>query len=86
MKIAILSRNEKLYSTRRLKEAALAKGHDVQIIDYLACHTINIASEKSSIYFEGKKLELYDAIIPRISPQRTFYGSAIVRQLSLIHI
>ena len=79
MKIAILSRNEKLYSTRRLKEAAAERGHDVEVIDFLSCY-MNITSKKPSIHYKGENLSLYDAIIPRIGSKRTFYGTAIVRQ------
>jgi ribosomal protein S6--L-glutamate ligase len=79
MKIAILSRNEDLYSTRRLREAAENRGHKVQIVDYLRCY-MNIISEKPTIHYKGVELEHVDAIIPRIGAKRTFYGTAIVRQ------
>lgn len=79
MKIAILSRNNNLYSTRRLKEAAEARGHCVVIVDYLRCY-MNITSEKPTVHFRGSELPHFDAIIPRISAKRTFYGTAIVRQ------
>lgn len=80
MKIAILSRNKALYSTRRLFEAAAARGHDVHVIDYLRCY-MNITAEQPSIQYKGHKLNEFDAIIPRIGANRTFYGTAIVRQL-----
>lgn len=79
MNIAILSRKKSLYSTRRLKEAALARGHHVEIIDYLRLY-LNITSEKHSVRYAGKDLNLPDAIIPRIGASRTFYGTAVVRQ------
>ena len=79
MKIAILSRNKKLYSTRRLIEMAKARGHDVQVIDYLRCY-MNITAERPCIQYKGKELESFDAIIPRIGANRTFYGTAILRQ------
>src|SRR3990167_6501581 len=79
LKIAILSRNPKLYSTRRLVEAALARGHHVDVIDYLRCY-MNITAEKPAIQYKGKILDRYDAIIPRIGANRTFYGTAILRQ------
>lgn len=79
MKIAILSRNKKLYSTRRLYEAAIERGHEVHIIDYLRCY-MNITAEQPSIQYKGKMLEGFDAIIPRIGANRTFYGCAILRQ------
>lgn len=78
MKIAILSRNPALYSTRRLKEAAEARGHDVQILDILKCY-MNITTLSPSIHYEGKQLEDFDAIIPRIGVGHTFYGTAVVR-------
>jgi ribosomal protein S6--L-glutamate ligase len=79
LKIAILSRNGDLYSTRRLKEAAAARGHETTVLDYLQCH-MNITSKKPSIHFKNAELEEFDAIIPRIGAKRTFYGTAIVRQ------
>lgn len=79
MKIGILSRNEDLYSTRRLKEAAEVQGHEVSVIDYLRCY-MNITSSHPSVHFGGEALPHYDAIIPRIGAKRTFYGASIVRQ------
>lgn len=82
MRIAILSRNSKLYSTRRLNEACVARGHDVSIVDYLRCY-MNITSDHPSIHHKGGDLPLFDAIIPRIAAKRTFYGTAIVRQFEM---
>lgn len=79
MKIAILSRNKALYSTRRLYEAAVERGHEVHIVDYLRCY-MNITAEQPSIHYKGRVLEEFDAIIPRIGANRTFYGCAILRQ------
>lgn len=79
MKIAILSRKADLYSTRRLYEAAEARNHEVQIIDYLKSY-MNITAQQPSIHFQGRTLPRFDAIIPRIGAKRTFYGTAIVRQ------
>jgi len=79
LNIAILSRNEDLYSTRRLVEAAELRGHEVSVIDYARCY-MNITSENPSIHYKGIELPAFDAIIPRISPKRTFYGTAVVRQ------
>ena len=83
MKIAILSRKEELYSTSRLKEAAIERGHDVQIVDYLRCY-MNITAKKPSIHYRGEILTQFDAIIPRIGAKRTFYGTSIVRQFETI--
>jgi len=85
LKIAILSRNKKLYSTRRLVEAAEARGHAVQVIDYLHCY-MNITAEQPSIQYRGQVLERCDAIIPRIGANRTFYGTAILRQFETMGI
>lgn len=82
MKIAILSRNKKLYSTRRLVEAAQARGHEVKVIDVLRCY-MNIAPHNPEIHYRGQKLEGFDAIIPRIGASVTFYGSAVVRQFEM---
>ena len=79
MKIAVLSRNRKLYSTRVLVEAAKKRGHEVRVIDYLYCY-MNITTKNPSIHYKGENLELFDAIIPRIGATWTFYGTAIVRQ------
>jgi len=79
VKIAILSRNAELYSTKRLAEAAEKRGHEVEIIDYLRCY-MNITSENPTIHHKGEELKLFDALIPRIGARKTFYGTAIVRQ------
>jgi ribosomal protein S6--L-glutamate ligase len=83
MKVAILSRKKDLYSTRRLKEAAEARGHETQVVDYLRCH-MNITAEEPTIYYKGRKLPYFDAIIPRIGTTRTFYGAAVVRQFEAL--
>jgi ribosomal protein S6--L-glutamate ligase len=83
MKIAILSRDSKLYSTHRLYEAALARGHEVVVIDYLRCY-INIATKKPKVIFGGKALDDIDAVIPRIGATHTFYGAAVVRQFEMM--
>lgn len=80
MRIAILSRNIKLYSTSRLKEAAENRGHEVDVIDYMKCY-LNINRNEPSIHLRSKELPAYDAIIPRIGASKTFYGTAVVRQL-----
>lgn len=85
MKIGILSRNKKLYSTNRLVEAAKAKGHEVVVIDYLSCY-MNITASLNDIHMSGKVLGELNAIIPRIGAQRTFYGTAIVRQFELMGV
>lgn len=85
MKIAILSRNSSLYSTRRLREAALARGHEVQIVDYLRCY-MNITSHRPHVVYHGAELSGIDAIIPRIGASYTFYGTAVVRQFEMMGV
>ncbi|GAB3831658.1 30S ribosomal protein S6--L-glutamate ligase [Hymenobacter jeollabukensis] len=85
MKLAILSREPKLYSTRRLVEAAELRGHQVEVIDHLLC---NLVLEKSTpgIIYEGRRLEDFDAVIPRIGASVTFYGTAVVRQFEMMKV
>lgn len=82
MKIALLSRNKHLYSTRRLVEAAKQRGHEVQTIDVLRCY-MNIASHKPTIHYRGEELTGFDALIPRIGASVTFYGTSVVRQFEM---
>jgi ribosomal protein S6--L-glutamate ligase len=83
MKIAILSRDAALYSTARLKEAGEARGHEVRVIDYLRCY-LSITSRRPTVQFQGKELEGFDAVIPRIGASHTFYGTAVVRQFEMM--
>jgi len=85
MKIAILSRNAQLYSTRRLREAAEERGHDVRVIDYLRC-VIDITSHRPAMWYAGDKLAGIDAIIPRVGATHTFYGTAVVRQFEMMRV
>ncbi|MCL1044177.1 30S ribosomal protein S6--L-glutamate ligase [Shewanella electrodiphila] len=85
MRIAIMSRNKDLYSTRRLREAAVARGHDVQIIDPLACY-MNINMMAPSIHMRGEELPTFDAVIPRIGASVTFYGTAVLRQFEMMGV
>lgn len=82
MKIAILSRNKKLYSTRRLMEACEQRGHEPVVIDALRTY-MNIASSKPEAHFKGEALPYFDAIIPRIGASVTFYGTAVLRQFEV---
>ncbi len=84
MKIGILSRRSSLYSTRRLKEAALARGHTAEVIDYLRCY-MNITSRQPRILYGERSLD-YDAVIPRIGASYTFYGTAVVRQFEMMGV
>ncbi|MFA5983118.1 MAG: 30S ribosomal protein S6--L-glutamate ligase [Methylococcaceae bacterium] len=85
MKIAILSRNPKLYSTKRLVEAAEARGHEVRILDVLRCY-MNITSHNPSIHYRGEDLVGFDAVIPRIGASVTFYGTAVLRQFEMMNV
>jgi len=85
MKIAILSTNRKLYSTRRLVEAAQSLGHETLVINHKRCY-MNIASHKPAVHYDGKALMDIDAIIPRIGASVTFYGTAVVRQFEMMGV
>ncbi len=85
MKIAILSRNKKLYSTKRLVEAAESRGHEVKVIDILRCY-MNITSHNPSIHYRGEVLTGFDAVIPRIGASVTFYGTAVLRQFEMMNV
>jgi ribosomal protein S6--L-glutamate ligase len=85
MKIGILSRNPKLYSTSRLVEAAEARGHEVHVIDTLRCY-MNITSMKPEVHYKGENLTGFDAVIPRIGASVTFYGTAVLRQFEMMNV
>src|SRR5260221_13706226 len=85
MNIAILSRDPKLYSTRRLKEAGEKRGHKVEIIDHMKCILL-IEKKNPMVWFNGRKLDYFDAIIPRIGASVTFYGAAVVRQFEMMKV
>jgi len=83
MRIAILSRNRKLYSTRRLVEVAEQRGHEVRVFDTLKCY-MDIASMRPSVHYKGERLEPFDAVIPRIGASITLYGTSVLRQFEMI--
>ncbi|MDO7597366.1 MAG: 30S ribosomal protein S6--L-glutamate ligase [Pseudomonadota bacterium] len=85
MKIGILSRNPKLYSTSRLVEAAEARGHEVHVIDTMRCY-MNITSMKPEVHYKGENLTGFDAVIPRIGASVTFYGTAVLRQFEMMNV
>lgn len=85
MKLAILSQKPELYSTRRLVEAATERGHEVQVVGYLQCH-MTIAAHRPSVSLDEGVLPKFDAVIPRISPSSTFYGTAVVRQFEMMGV
>jgi ribosomal protein S6--L-glutamate ligase len=85
MKIAILSRNPKLYSTKRLVEAAQKRGHEVMVLDPLKC-VLLIERNEPRIFYFGKVIDGVDAIIPRIGSSVTFYGAAVVRHFEQMQV
>jgi ribosomal protein S6--L-glutamate ligase len=85
MKIALLTRNPKLYSHQRLIETAVGRGHEIVPIDYLRCY-MNITSKKPELRFMGEKLEGFDAVIPRIAASHTFFGLAVLRQFEMMGV
>jgi ribosomal protein S6--L-glutamate ligase len=85
MKIAILSSNPKLYSTRRLLKAAQLRGHETLVVDHQKCQVI-IENDRPAILYKQEILENIDAIIPRIGASVTDYGCAIVRQFELMKV
>ncbi len=85
MNIVILSRNRKLYSTRRLVEAGEARGHTMRVVDPLRCY-MNISSHNPEIHYQGEVVEMPDAVIPRIGASITFYGTAVVRQFEMMGV
>lgn len=85
MKIAVLSRKKSLYSTRRLVESGMERGHEIKVIDTLRCY-MNITSFRPEIHFNGEALTDFDAIIPRIGASITFYGTAVLRQFEMIGV
>ena len=82
MKIAILSKGSKNYSTKRLKEVALERGHEVKIINYAKCY-IGVEKNNPVVHYKGEPLEKFDVMIPRIAQSYTKYGTAVVRQFEM---
>lgn len=85
MKIAMMARNASLYSHKRLKEAAEERGHEMHIVNTLRCY-MNIASRRPEMFYNGEKLEGFDAVIPRIGASVTFYGLAVLRQFEMMGV
>ncbi len=83
MRIAILSRNPSLYSTKRLVEACKQRDHTVDVLNTLKCY-MDIAAHRPSVHYRGRELEPYDAVIPRIGASVTFYGAAVLRQFEMM--
>jgi len=85
MLVYVLSRNENLYSTRRLVEAGEQRGWQMRVIDYLQC-SIEIMKGELKINYHGERIATPDAIIPRIGASRTFYGTAMVRHFEMMDV
>ena len=85
MNIAILSRDTKLYSTRRLKEAGEKAGHKVEIINHMKC-VLMVEKKNPMVLYGGRKLDYFDAVIPRIGASVTFFGAAVVRQFEMMKV
>jgi ribosomal protein S6--L-glutamate ligase len=85
MKIALLTRNPKLYSHQRIMKVAVERGHEIVPVDYLRCY-MNITSRKPELRFMGESLEGFDAVIPRIAASHTFYGLAVLRQFEMMGV
>ena len=85
MKLGILSRSMRCYSTRRLREAAIQRGHAVKVLDTLK-FAIDLKQADPDLFFRGKHLSNYDAILPRIGASITQFGTAVVRQFEQMDI
>ena len=85
MNIAILSRDTKLYSTKRLVEAGEARGHNVRVLDHLKCNLV-IEKNNPKIIYNGEEIKDIHAVIPRIGASVTFYGTAVVRQFEMMGV
>ena len=85
MKIAVLSRDASLYSTRRLLDVGSKRGHIMKIIDHMRCY-IDITADSPRLIYQGQPLTDIDAVIPRIGASYTFYGTAVVRQFEMMGV
>lgn len=85
MKLAILSRAPRCYSTRRLKQAALERGHLVKVLNTLR-FAIDLSHGEPDLFFKGRHLSHYDAVLPRIGASITYYGTAVVRQFEQMDV
>lgn len=85
MKLAILSRAPRAYSTQRLKTAALSRGHEAKVLNTLR-FAIDLSGPEPDLVFRGRPLSDYDAILPRIGNSITYFGTAVVRQFEQMDI
>lgn len=85
MKLAILSRGPKCYSTRRLREAADSRGHEVKVLDTLK-FSIDLRQAQPKLFYKSKQLSTYDAVLPRVGASVTYFGTAVVRQFEQMDV
>lgn len=85
MKLAILSRAPRAYSTQRLRAAALDRGHTVKVLNTLR-FAIDLSEDEPDLMFRGRRLSQYDAVLPRIGNSITYYGTAVVRQFERMDV
>src|SRR6516225_319788 len=85
MRIVILSRQESLYSTRALVDAARQRGHRAEVLDTLQ-FDIQVSRQSPELYYQGKSVGHVDAVIPRIGASITLFGNAVVRQFEMMGV
>src|SRR5689334_6618327 len=85
MKLAILSRAPRAYSTQRLRTAALDRGHQVRVLNTLR-FAIDLSGPEPDLQFRGRPISDYDAILPRIGSSITYFGTAVVRQFEQMDV
>ncbi|HQG71031.1 MAG TPA: 30S ribosomal protein S6--L-glutamate ligase, partial [Rhodoglobus sp.] len=85
MKLAILSRAPRSYSTQRLRAAAAQRGHEVRVLNTLR-FAIDLSGDDPDLQYRGKPLSDYDAILPRIGNSITYFGTAVVRQFEQMDV
>jgi len=85
MNIVVLSRSSAIYSTNRIVEAGIRKGHRMMVLDHLHCDLV-IEDAKPKVYYRGRLIENIDAVIPRIGASVTYYGAAVIRHFELMDV
>jgi len=85
MNVYVLSRNSRLYSTRRIVEAGRDRGHAMRVVDPLRCY-VKISAHRPEVHYKGDILQPPDAVIPRIGASVTFYGTAVLRQFEMMGV
>jgi len=85
MQLALMCRNENLYSHKRIVETAIERGHEIEVINHLRCY-VNITSHRPQIHYQERILPKYDAVIPRIGASVTLFGTAVLRQFEMMGV